>query len=246
MGVCSRCSGEKPEGRIHSWCAVCLREYKEQRYGTSAMSQAALDALECYQFSEDGEQQPSTRTADEGELQKQCLGCGTFKPLTQFSQHLQRRDGRRARCKLCLQPYDREYSAKRKREVREAEEEDEEELQTRHLYGHWDGTGPPPSPGHGDLYVMQNSRIAGELKIGRSQDVEAHRRSLQASQNLKMLVLAVFPGAGHIETSVHNILNYCRVTEEAAGREWFACSPQTAFAAIGKALGAATSAASSA
>ena len=68
--------------------------------------------------------------------------------------------------------------------------------------------------------------------------MEARRRSLQASQNFKMLVLAVFPQAGYIETSVHNILNYCRITEEVAGKEWFACSAQTAFAAIGQLLGA--------
>ena len=100
--------------------------------------------------------------------------------------------------------------------------------------------------GRSDLYVIQNSRITGELKIGRSEDVEARRRSLQASQNFKILLLAVFPQAGHIETSVHGILSYCQITEEAAGREWFGCSPQTSFAAIGQALGAATSAASSA
>ena len=104
---------------------------------------------------------------------------------------------------------------------------------------------------HGDLYVMQNSRIPGEVKVGRSMDVEARRRSLQRSQNFRMLVLAVFPQAGHIERCVHETLAYCRVPEEvAAGREWFRCSPQTAFSAIGQALGesrfAATSAGSSA
>ena len=61
-----------------------------------------------------------------------------------------------------------------------------------------------------------------------------------------MLVLAVLPGAGHIETSAHNILIYWQVIQEAAGREWFACSQQTAFAVTGQALGAANSAASSA
>ncbi len=107
---------------------------------------------------------------------------------------------------------------------------------------------------HGDLYVMQNSRIPGEVKVGRSMDVEARRHSLQRSQNYRMLVLAVFPQAGNIEGCVHKMLGYCRVTEEAAGREWFRCSPQTAFSAIGQALGesrfesvlAATSAGSSA
>ena len=107
-----------------------------------------------------------------------------------------------------------------------------------------------PEPGPGHLYVMQNSRIPGELKIGRSQDVEARRRSLQRSQNYRMLVLAVFPQAGNIEGCVHEMLSYCRVTEEAAGREWFRCSLQTAFSAIGQVLGesrfAATSAGSSA
>ena len=95
-----------------------------------------------------------------------------------------------------------------------------------------------PKPVPGDLYMMQNSRIPGELKIGRSQDVEARRRSLQRSQNYRMLVLAVFPQAGNIEGCVHEMLSYCRVTEEAAGREWFRCSPQTAFSAIGQALAA--------
>ena len=103
---------------------------------------------------------------------------------------------------------------------------------------------------HGDLYVMQNSRIPGEVKVGRSMDVEARRHSLQRSQNYRMLVLAVFPQAGNIEGSVHEMLSYCRVTEEAAGREWFRCSLQTAFSAIRQVLGesrfAATSATSSA
>ena len=125
MGLCSRCGGCLPNCRVHRWCAECLRDYKQQRFGAS------------------------------------------------------------------------------------------------------------------DLYVMQNSRIPGELKIGRSQDVEARRHSLQRSQNFRMLVLAVFPQAGHMERSVHEMLAYCRVPEEvAAGREWFCCSPQTAFSAIGQALAA--------
>ena len=141
MGLCSRCREEKPEGRIHRWCAACLRDYKEQRCGANGMSQAALDALECYQFSEDGEQQPSTGTADEEEVQKQCSRpCGAFKPLTEFATQAAGRHGRNARCKPCMQQYHRECSAKRKREADEGE--DEEELQTRHLYGHWMGQDP--------------------------------------------------------------------------------------------------------
>ena len=91
--------GEKPESRIHRWCAGCLRDYKEQRsrpeamaFGSaqSAMSPAALDALERYSFSEEHDEQQqeqqemSSRTADEEaaeDVLKDCRRCGLFKPL---------------------------------------------------------------------------------------------------------------------------------------------------------------------
>jgi len=148
--------------------------------------------------------------------------------------------------------------AKRKREDVQEDNEDEQEEEPEDRSEPVEPllrAGGAPAPGPGDLYVMQNSRIPGELKIGRSQCVEDRRHSLQRSQNFRMLVLAVFPGAGNIEGCVHEMLAYCRVAGEvAAGREWFRCSPQTAFSAIGQALGqsrfesafAATSAGSSA
>ena len=87
-----------------------------------------------------------------------------------------------------------------------------------------------------DLYVMQNPRLAGELKIGRSSNVELRRRSLQSSQNFTIDVLAIFPGAGDLEPLVHKILSNCRVTG-VAGREWFRCGTETALGAISLALG---------
>ena len=78
MGLCSRCREEKPEGRIHRWCAACLRDYKEQRCGASGMSQAAMmDALERYTFSEEHheqqqeQQEMSPRTADDEEEEEE-------------------------------------------------------------------------------------------------------------------------------------------------------------------------------
>ena len=38
MGHCSRCLGELPESRIHSWCRQCLRDYKEQRRDSNSSS----------------------------------------------------------------------------------------------------------------------------------------------------------------------------------------------------------------
>ena len=203
------------------------------------MSQAALDALECYAFSGEecagGEGTPQ----EPNDILKRCCTCKTTKSLAEFVRDCTRPDGRGSQCKECRKMYNRTYYAKRKKEDAQDEDEDAQDDDT-----------PASEPGPGHLYVMQNSRIPGELKIGRSQDVEARRRSLQRSQNYRMLVLAVFPQAGNIEGCVHEMLSYCRVTEEAAGREWFRCSLQTAFAAIGQVLGesrfAETSAGSSA
>ena len=95
-----------------------------------------------------------------------------------------------------------------------------------------------------DLYVMQNSRLP-ELKIGRSSNVDARRRSLQCSQNYVINVLAIFPAAGHVETVVRKFLSHCRVTGYVAGKEWFSCNLQTAMGAIGLALASTTPEASS-
>jgi hypothetical protein len=215
------------------------------------MNERALwDSLQKYEFSGDtggaggddtpGEDTPGDDTPPEqNDIPKRCCKCKTLKSLAEFNIDCTRSDGRGTQCKECRKMYNRTYYAKRKREDAQDEDEDAQ-----------DEDAPAPEPGPGDLYVMQNSRIPGELKIGRSQCVENRRLSLQRSQNYRMLVLAVFPQAGNIEGCVHQMLSYCRVTEEAAGREWFRCSLQTAFAAIGQTLGesrfAETSAGSSA
>ena len=82
-----------------------------------------------------------------------------------------------------------------------------------------------------DLYIMQNSRIPGEFKIGRAQDARARQKDLQASQNFHMIVHAVFPEAGHLEKRVHDILAAHRV-QDAPGAEWFKTSLHTAAAAV--------------
>ena len=85
--------------------------------------------------------------------------------------------------------------------------------------------------GPNDLYIMQNSRIPGEFKIGRSRDVRARQRDLQASQNYRMIVHAVYPEAGHLEGRVHDILAHCRV-QGTPGTEWFKTTLSAAGAAV--------------
>jgi|AACY02.16.fsa_nt_gi hypothetical protein len=178
------------------------------------MSQAALDALEHYAFSGEEGAGGIDTPPEQNDFLKQCCKCKTFKSLAEYNKHCKGPNGIRNECKECQSVYNRRIYAKRKRKAQEEEEDDEDEdqneedyedLMGRHLYGEWDGRGAPPklAESHGDLYVMQNSRTPGELKIGRSQDVEARRCALQRSQNFRMLVLAVFPQAGHIEGRVH-------------------------------------------
>ncbi len=96
---------------------------------------------------------------------------------------------------------------------------------------------PPRKRSRGDdLYVFKNSRLP-EYKIGRSSDVAARRDALQKSQNFYIQKVAIFEGRGHLEDKVRVMLAYCILPVEVAkGREWHACSLQTALAAIGHAI----------
>ena len=71
-----------------------------------------------------------------------------------------------------------------------------------------------------DLYVMQNSRIPDEKKVGRSHDPEQRARQLGASQNFRLQILKVYPACGHLESTVHKRLKARKVTE-GQGEEWF-------------------------
>ena len=77
-----------------------------------------------------------------------------------------------------------------------------------------------------DLYVMQNSRIADEKKIGKSHDPDARAKELQKSHNFKMQILKVYHGQGHLEATVHRRLKARNVTE-GDGKEWFKVDLET-------------------
>ena len=70
-----------------------------------------------------------------------------------------------------------------------------------------------------DLYVMTNSRIPDEYKVGRSKGVEQRREDMQNGQNFKMVVVATFPGAGYAEGLVHDRLAHSRPGPSCT-REW--------------------------
>ena len=87
------------------------------------------------------------------------------------------------------------------------------------------------------LYLFENTRLPGEYKIGRSADVGARAQALQQSQSFYVRNVASFEGMGHLEGKVRRMLAHCLLPREVApGREWHACSLQTALGTIGQAI----------
>jgi hypothetical protein len=70
-----------------------------------------------------------------------------------------------------------------------------------------------------DLYVMTYNNN-DSMKIGRSENVEKRRRSLEAGQMFFVEVVATFPGRGPSEAEVHKRLQQYH-SKTGAGREWF-------------------------
>ena len=118
-----------------------------------------------------------------------------------------------------------------KMDMDKADEEDEDEEEEEHDHE------PLQKQSRGEhLYVFKNSRLP-EYKIGRSSNTTARSHQLQSSQNFYMETVAVFENRGYLEGKVRTMLAYCLLPPEvAAGKEWHACSLQTALAAIGQAI----------
>ena len=82
-----------------------------------------------------------------------------------------------------------------------------------------------------NLYIMQNTRIPHEVKIGRSCDVVKRYRQLQVCQNFRITVHAVVQGCGKLESQVHKALKAVQV-QKVPGKEWFRCTLTEAMRAI--------------
>ncbi len=100
-----------------------------------------------------------------------------------------------------------------------------------------DANGGSPPNATTDLYVFENSRLPGENKIGRSTGVRQRAQGLQRSQSFYIRSVASFEGKGHLEQKVRQMLAHCVLPREVApGREWHACSLQSASGTIGQAI----------
>jgi hypothetical protein len=77
------------------------------------------------------------------------------------------------------------------------------------------------------LYVMQYSFDSATVKIGRSFDVEARRRGMEACHNFRVKVVRVYRYHGHLEKILHRHLKKKR-SILGAGKEWFSLSSDEA------------------
>ena len=96
---------------------------------------------------------------------------------------------------------------------------------------------PRMEPEH--LYIMAlSSDLTGAVygfKVGRSGDVQQRANSLAESMPFTLVVLATFPGAGHVEKRVHSLLEHRRNTA-GRGREWFHMPLPTVIQMVGVAM----------
>ena len=77
------------------------------------------------------------------------------------------------------------------------------------------------------LYVVRYDTVWDCANIGRASDVAKRLRSLEESHNFRLVLVASFPGYGHIGKLVHKQLSAYR-SAEGASNEWFNAPAQYA------------------
>ena len=82
-----------------------------------------------------------------------------------------------------------------------------------------------------DLYIMRYTTSRRAVKIGRSNNVQRRKKDLEAGQNFFVEVVAVFPGYGVEENTVHRRLKDKR-SHAGTGTEWFNVSTDEALDCI--------------
>ncbi len=136
------------------------------------------------------------------EEKDQCTACERVLPLSCFYSNS-------AKCKECI----RDINANKRAE---AAQDDDLQPKRPRLFEF-------PVAGS-DLYVLALSTdplgAFHGLKVGRSGNIPQRAAGLSESMPFNILVLATFPGAGHLERAVHSQLETTRNTA-GRGREWF-------------------------
>ena len=86
-------------------------------------------------------------------------------------------------------------------------------------------------PTSDQLYLLSYPWENSPIKVGRAHDVPTRVCQLEGGHNFRLNLLAVFPGQGAAEHSVHAILSKHRATG-GRGQEWFQVSLEEALLAV--------------
>ena len=92
-----------------------------------------------------------------------------------------------------------------------------------------------PEQKQADLYVLQYSTIWDCVKIGRSSNVQRRIQKLEEGHNFRIVLLAIYPGKGHLERIVHQQLQRYQ-SNFGAGNEWFDLSADYALKVINEVI----------
>ena len=157
--------------------------------------------------------------------EKLCKSCGRMRPLTEYNTDRREADKLRSKCKECHNQAYREARSNR------APDSDDPPAKRPRLES-------ATIPGE-HLYIMAFSTdpegLLNGFKVGRSGNIARRAHELANSMPHHMLVLATFPGQGHLEEHVHDSLSGSR-NNHGRGREWFHSPLHTIVIAVGCAL----------
>lgn len=172
----------------------------------------------------------SLRWAPQDLPSKVCSACHETLPIDDFHNNSCRKDGKQSYCKAC--------NTARANKARmdavwatssQTHSLDEPPTCSGDEFAVTDELTPDA------LYIMENPRIAGEVKVGRSRDPEERAKQLCAGQNYRMIVRRTWGEKGFLEKTIHHKLKRRRV-EEGAGVEWFRVSVEQAETIIAAAI----------
>ena len=147
---------------------------------------------------------------------KVCTSCHESVLRDDFYDHQFTKDGKQSWCKACVRT-----QAARARCIHKAAPatcSSDEFTVTQELV--------PDS-----LYIMENPRIPGEIKIGRSRDPEERAKQIGAGNNFRIVVKRTYGEKGFLEKTIHRKLKRRRV-EEGSSVEWFRISVEQAESLI--------------
>ena len=182
-------------------------------------SSCSLSSLDKFLFKMNEDSVESTPVVSEAQtdsscepILKRCANCQLEFSLDEFCKSGKTKDGLHSCCKACLTNYSR--NRKRPRDETDPCDESCE-------------VGPEPIEELDSLYIVENPRVHGEIKIGRSQSPEDRAKQLSAGHNFRLIVKYSYGGKGFLEKTLHNKLKHLRV-EIGAGVEWFRVTAEQA------------------